>query len=270
MRRFKLITLNIAHGRGLSLYQGFSSSKRIQSNLQRIGRFLKQVDADIVALQEVDEDSHWNKRIHLLDELRKHAEYPHHFLGVHNRRDGMKRLAYGNALLSRFPMHRAENRPFGTATLGEKGFLYAEIDIGRSVIPLVNMHLDFRSKSNRIRQIERVLDYLHDKRASGNDSRFPPIICGDFNSTSMNSRDAAQHLFKHILDYGDYTLYPRGARTFPAHLPFKGVDFVFLPAPFRKIHCEVVRRYLSDHLPVVVEFAIEADEDSSEVVANRL
>ena len=111
------MTLNIAHARGLSPYQGFHSAKSIERNLNRIAYLLRRVDADLVALQEVDEDSHWNKRIHLLNVLQEASHYSHSYLGVHNRRAGRLPLAYGNGLLTKFPIRRAEHQAFGQALL---------------------------------------------------------------------------------------------------------------------------------------------------------
>ena len=99
VRRLRLLTLNIAHGRGLSTYQGFHGTRGIERNLLGVARLLQREAADVVALQEVDEDSHWNQRIHLLDFLKAEACYAHSHLGVHNRRGGRLPLAYGNGLL---------------------------------------------------------------------------------------------------------------------------------------------------------------------------
>ena len=57
-RQLRILTLNIAHGRGLSTYQGFHGARCIERNLLRIARLLQREGADIVAMQEVDEDSH--------------------------------------------------------------------------------------------------------------------------------------------------------------------------------------------------------------------
>ncbi len=255
------MTFNIAHGRGLSFYQGFNSFRRIHKNILRLSEFLNATDPDIVALQEVDEDSHWNKRINLFEAIREHTRFPHGMHGIHNRREGRKQLAYGNAVLSRYPVHHWESNPFGESSLGEKGFLYAEIEVGSLVIALVNLHLDFRSKMSRIGQIEKVLDYLHDKHGGegGPALSFPPIICGDLNSRSENLSDATQHLFRHILAYGDYTLYPQQSSTFPTYFPYKTIDFIFLPAPCELVSCAVIKTYLSDHLPVMLEFSTESN-----------
>ncbi len=253
-----LLTFNIAHGRGLSLYQGFSSVRRIRAILDRIAELLVDTRADIVALQEVDECSHWNGHINLLHHLQDRAGFDYAYMGVNNRRDGRKRLAYGNAVLSRFPLRFWENNPFGQATLGEKGFLYTELDIRGHPLPLVNLHLDYRSRARRIRQVEQVLDYLRRKPHPGvKHQPVAPIICGDFNTHSKRVGDAVSHLFEAVLGHGEYGIYPHeAAATFPALLPHRALDFIFLPAPCRLRRCEVIRCFLSDHRPVLVEFSL--------------
>ena len=55
----------------------------------------------------------------------------------------------------------------------------------------------------------------------------------------------------------NYTLLPKVGRTFPAALPAFSLDFVLLPQECRLVHAEVVRCYLSDHRPVLVEFDLD-------------
>lgn len=253
----RLLTFNIAHGRGLSLYQGFHSEKGIRKNLGKIGSLLRESQADIVALQEVDENSHWNKGLNLAELIGEAGGYPYSEVGVNNRRAGNKPLAYGNAILSRHPVHFWENNPFGEATLGEKGFLYAEVDVAGHHVPVINLHLDFRSRKRRIWQVERVVEYLRARPCPRDSGRMvAPIICGDFNSRSSPDGDAVNHLFQTILSHGDYTIHPQGAKTFPAHWPRKAIDFIFVPKPYRVVSETVLKSYLSDHLPVLVEFAL--------------
>jgi endonuclease/exonuclease/phosphatase family metal-dependent hydrolase len=261
MARLTLVTFNIAHGRGLSLYQGFHTARGIGLNLARIGQLLTHNGADVVALQEVDEDSHWNKRINLLHALRRETGLPHCCLGVNNRRWGGKPLAYGNAILSRHPVRLWENNPFGAATLGEKGFLYAEVDVAGHALPIINLHLDYRSRRRRIEQVEKVIEYLRERPHPGcpRGRLVAPIICGDFNTGSRLVGDAVRHLFTALLKHGDYEIWPPPkAKTFPAHLPSRGLDFILLPKPYRVCRCEVLKAYLSDHCPVLLEIEFEA------------
>jgi endonuclease/exonuclease/phosphatase family metal-dependent hydrolase len=260
MARLTLVTFNIAHGRGLSLYQGFHSAKGIRLNLARIGAMLAETKADIVALQEVDEDSHWNQRINLLQALGEVAGFPHAYLGVNNRRWGRKPLAYGNAILSRHPVRFWENNPFGTAMLGEKGFLYAEVEVAGHALPIINLHLDYRSRARRILQVKQVIEFLRCRPHPDCPLKRPvaPIICGDFNTHSRRVGDAVRHLFDALLTHGEYEIWPHPLeKTFPAHLPSRGLDFIFLPKPYRARRCEVPKEYLSDHCPVVLEIEFE-------------
>jgi endonuclease/exonuclease/phosphatase family metal-dependent hydrolase len=261
MPRVTLITFNIAHGRGLSLYQVFHTARGINTNLPRIGDLLTQSGADIVALQEVDEDSHWNQRINLLQTLRRKADFPHAFLGVNNRRWGRKPLAYGNDILSRHPVRHWENNPFGAALLGEKGFLYAEVDVGGHALPIINLHLDYRSRERRIRQVEQVIEFVRTRPhpACAVPRPLAPIVCGDFNTHSRRVGDAVRHLFSALLSHGEYEIWPPPrARTFPAHLPSRGLDFILLPRPYRALRCEVLKVYISDHRPVLLEIEFDA------------
>lgn len=259
--RLRVLTLNIAHGRGLSTYQGFHSQKGIQRSLKRVAHLLRKVDAEIVALQEVDEDSHWNRRIHLLDELQQQAGYSHAYLGVHNRREGKLPLAYGNGLLTKFEIRHAEHKAFGEASLGEKGFMCAELETPHGILPVVNLHLDFRSRLKRIEQVEKLIQFLQDKKyTSEGTPHLSPIVCGDFNSGSGKPTDAVRHLF-HYLEVHNYQLHPhgRGSRTFPSIMPVHGLDFVFVPSSYRVVGSEVLRSYVSDHRPVLIELEVLRD-----------
>ena len=260
----RLITFNIAHGRGLSFYQGFNSSQQIYKNVLKIAMRLEEWNADVVALQEVDEDSHWNKRINLLQVIMDNTNYKHSIMGVNNIRTGRKHLAYGNAILSKYPVMSWENQPFGSANLGEKGFLYAEVKTETQVIPIVNLHLDFRSRKRRIEQIEKVLTYLHDRAYKSSELFQPaPIICGDFNCHQKRAGDAVTHLFDYILHFGDYSLYPVNARTFPTYWPSWGIDFIFMPTAYKINHSEAVKSFLSDHKPVLIDFTLQESKKAS-------
>lgn len=252
------MTLNIAHGRGLSPYQGFHSAKSIERNLKRIAYLLRRVNADVVALQEVDEDSHWNKRIHLLNVLQEMSGYREGYLGVHNRRAGRLPLAYGNGLLTKFEIRHAEHQAFGRASLGEKGFMCAELETAEGILPVINLHLDFRSRLKRIEQVERLIQFLEEKHYSSDmKPHLSPIICGDFNARRGKRTDAVRHLFRYLLENLDYQLFPKDrSRTFPSIIPTHGIDFFFIPPTYRVRKCMVLRSFVSDHRPVVMELRL--------------
>lgn len=256
MQRLRLVTFNIAHGRGLTPIQGFTSSRKIRANLLKIAHLLRRLDPDVVALQEIDECSRWAGNFDHLEYLRIHAGYPHAVFGINNRRSGLLNLCYGNAFLSRHPIVESETIVFGRSRVGEKGFLFVELDVAGRRVPLVNLHLHYRSKEHRFVQTDRLLAWLREKQRHRHPHwAIPLIVCGDLNNPGHRS-DATAALLSHLSDYGDYTLHPQTGRTFPSPLPTRLLDFVFLPAACHSAQSEVVRSFLSDHRPVRIEFSI--------------
>ena len=257
-KQFTLMTFNIAHGRGLSLYQGFHSVRGLFKNLDRIASIINEHQPDIVALQEIDASSHWNRHINLLDYLQSATDYEHSIHGIHNRREGPKPLAYGNAFLSKHPALFWKVAPFGSKQLGEKGFLEACFRIGGTQIDVINLHLDFRSRRIRLRQVDQLLHSIH-QRSLEDPYHLPPIICGDFNTSSRSSRDALHQLIARSAGEEDYSYVPQRERTFPSHFPSRGLDFILHASPFEAENTTVVKSFASDHLPVIAQMSYPKD-----------
>ena len=255
MPRVRIVTFNIAHGRGLTPIQGFTSPRKIRVNLRRIAALLARLAPDVVAMQEIDENARWSGSFDHLDYLRVHAGFPHAVFGINNRRAGLINLCYGNAFLSRHSLENTETVVFGRRRVGEKGFLFAELDVGGRRVPFVNLHLHSSSRTVRLRQLELLTDWLREKRRTvASKWALPPIICGDFNNPSTRD-DATAALWSHLSLYDDYFVRPQTGATFPSPLPRRMLDFVFLPAACRNVQCKIVRTLLSDHCPVLVEFS---------------
>ncbi len=255
MSRLRLVTYNIAHGRGLRPIQGLQTRRSMQAHLRRIAALLVKLDADVVALQEIDQHSSWAGNFDHLEFLREHTGYPHALHGVTTRREGMFNLCYGNAFLSRHSLEEGEAVAFGLRTVGEKGFLFAEISVAGKRLPLINLHLHYRSRKARLEQVGQVFRYLekqHNSRAPF--WSVPPLVCGDFN-TSGKASDATAGLLAELERFGPYALHPQKGRTFPSPLPTRLLDFVLVPAELTVVRSEVARSWLSDHRPVVVEIA---------------
>jgi len=274
MQRLRLVTFNIAHGRGLMPIQGMTSARRIRMNLRRIAALLTRLNPDIVALQEIDECSRWAGNFDHLDYLRSFVDLPHSVYGINNRREGLINLSYGNAFLSKHPITASETVVFGRSKVGEKGFLFAEFDVRGLRVPIVNLHLHYASRKHRFRQLDRLLAYLREQdRVRSPRPGVSPIVCGDFNNPGSHRGDATSSLLSHLFDFDDYVLYPQSGRTFPSPFPSRLLDFVFLPPGCVAVESEVVKSLLSDHRPVMVEFSVPSgvvpDRAQAERVAGR-
>ncbi|HUJ42846.1 MAG TPA: endonuclease/exonuclease/phosphatase family protein, partial [Opitutaceae bacterium] len=70
MQRFRIVTFNIAHARGLSPFPGLNGRRRFERNLRKIARLFDELRPDVVALQEIDQNSRWSGSFDHLDYLR--------------------------------------------------------------------------------------------------------------------------------------------------------------------------------------------------------
>ena len=113
---------------------------------------------------------------------------------------------------------------------GTRASGYMELDAGGKCLPLVNLHLHFSSRVQRLKQMERLLEWLREKHHLHKSNwAMPPIICGDFNNPGTRD-DATASLLSHLSHYCDYALHPAMGLTFPSPLPRRALDFIFLPA----------------------------------------
>lgn len=258
MARLRLLTFNIAHARGASpIHQTFRRVATLRANLARIARLIGRLKVDVVALQEIDENSRWSGSFDHLAYLSQHTGLKHSVYGITNRRLGHFHLSYGNAILSRYPISFHENVPFGRSAWGEKGFLYAEIVAPCGAIPLFNIHLNHRSRRLRLQQATQLMRHLEEmRRTRGAGWKTQPLLCGDFNTPSHHP-DAIATLLGFFEQAYNYVLLPKTGMTFPSALPVRALDYVFLPEECLTPRARIIRSMLSDHQPVLVDFATE-------------
>ena len=93
----RIMTLNIAHGRGDSFHQLLQGSATTLANLDSIATLLRNSGAQVVALQEADGPSFWSGNFNHIDYLARNGAFSHSVHGMHA--DGLG-LAYGTALMA--------------------------------------------------------------------------------------------------------------------------------------------------------------------------
>jgi endonuclease/exonuclease/phosphatase family metal-dependent hydrolase len=233
---WRVVSYNIRHGRGMD--------DRV--DLERTARVLRRLDADIIALQEVDAGvarSGGEDQAELLaDRLGMH-----HAFGSFMDYQGGR---YGMAILARPSIRKADPVRLTEGNEPRVALAVEIVQPDGGVLTIVNVHFDWvRDDGFRFAQAREVVRFLHD--LSG-----PWILAGDFNdqpgSRTLNLfHETAREAVK-----------PRERRfTFSSMDPRREIDFVFVsPAHEWSVgRVEVVDETMaSDHLPMVAELVLPA------------
>ena len=141
-------------------------------DMTEMGALIKELDLDIIGLQEVDICTSRAQRKNILKLLAEAAGYEYYeFAKALDMNGGGE---YGTAVMSRYPITSFETKKLDVATGTEQRVMgCAKIDVNGCEITFVSTHFSLDGESVRARQFEQVLEYA--KQSDGY------IVVGDFN-----------------------------------------------------------------------------------------
>ena len=245
--RLKVLTLNLAHGRGDSFHQLLQGSATTIANLDSIASLLKDSGAHVVALQEADGPSFWSGNFNHIDYLAENGDFSRSVHGVHV--DGIG-LSYGTALIANLDLKDPKAITFDPALSPvPKGYVVSTISWpGNSdiAVDVVSVHLDFASSHIRKKQAMELIDTLRDRKR-------PLIIMGDFNAEWQND-STVQHISE-TLELRAYRPEAAGLATFPAF--GERLDWILVSRGISFLSYAVVPATVSDHLGVIAELKLD-------------
>lgn len=236
-----------------NIHKGFSLTNT-QFILNGIKKAMKELDPDVIFLQEVLGDHQknkipdWETAIqfeYLADTVWTHFAYGKNAIYPEGH--------HGNAILSKYPIIDWENFKISTNRLEHRGLLKARIQdpISGKEVVLANTHLDLTQRGRD--QQAKIL--IHHMRY---EDKTPWILVGDFNdwnkkiSPTIEKELDAQECFK--------TLHGKFPATFPSLFPVLPLDRIFVRG-FTPTMAEALSgpqwRNLSDHLPLLVEVELK-------------
>jgi len=242
----RVVTWNIHKGIG-----GVDRRYRID----RIINLLRDEAPDVALLQEVSEDmprSHFHDQAELLS---KALHMPHRVYGPQHR---FSIGGYGNAILSRWPLSNVHHFDLTIGTRKKRGALQARSRVrfgahSRTII-VHNLHLGLAG-SERALQLQR---FLSSDPFKGLHHRTPIVLGGDLN-------DLWGTLGPRFLAPAGFARAGSLANTFPAVLPVRPLDGLFIRGDLRSRSCHACRtrlaRQASDHLPLLAELDLRMSED---------
>ena len=248
MARIRLLTYNIAHARGLSLHQSLRSRARIRAQLVNIAHLIRRLDADIVAFQEIDENSRWSGSFDHLAFLAEHTGLTHFVHGVNNRLThfgGHLHLNYGNAILSRFPILASHNQDVTHLRFERRGMLHCVIEAPGLAKPLhcVCVHLSLFGRSRR-----HQIDALASRLESIVPADSPMLIAGDFNDWRNRAHDLLAERMGLTEVFSGRVARP--PKSFPSALPLLRLDRIYargFTIERTEVHCGMPWSRISDH-----------------------
>lgn len=234
---FRVMTYNIHHGEG--------TDGRI--DLLRIAELIKQEQADIAALQEVDRSVQRTARRDLPAELAALTGMSCLFSNNFHYQGG----EYGNAMLTRFPVLRWDNTHYRMIRPGEqRGLLQLVIEIHGRRLLILDTHMDYRSDdSERLMNVEEI-------KQIAKKYGLPVVVAGDFNDTPGSRTHL--NMREEFLDCWEQIGAGNGF-SYSSDKPRKRIDYVFTSKDPALVPLKtwVPQSDASDHLPVVVEFRVQ-------------
>lgn len=249
----RLLSLNAAHGRSTAAHQALLPRDRTERNVADIGRLVKDVGPEVVALQEADGPSAWSGNFDHVAALADFTEMSSHYRGDHNPFGfGRFNLESGTALLSRLGLESTQSHRFAANWRDTKGFVVAAVRVpqwdGRE-IDVVSVHLDFLRPQVRRRQIlDMVHALIHRRR--------PLVILGDLNCCWHQEPESLE-LFEDTLGLRPFEPH-RLVPTFPSHRPRRRLDWVLVSSELDFVSHHTLSAPLSDHLVVVADLELRS------------
>ena len=208
----------------------------------RIAAVLREVDADIACLQEVDARRgtklQGDQAAYLAEatgcQVILGAGPPDH------------RGRFANAILTRFPVAAARAIDLAVSDYEPRAALDAELMIGDRVLRVLATHFGLHAGERRL-QANRLIAVLDEPSVLGQRAERAVLLVGDLNE--WRGRSGGIRAL-------DRCLGPSAARpTFPSWMPMLPLDRIYAdgPAVLRDVHVyrSPLARMASDHLPLV-------------------
>ncbi len=237
----RVVTYNIHKCRGLD-------------RLVRPGRILdvlRHIDADIIALQEVlsveGSDQERDQLRFLAAGLDCHLAFGETRL--------LKGGRYGNAVLSRFPIHAHRHYDLSRRGREPRGCLRTDIHVSGSTLHLFNVHFGTAFFEHR-QQARRLFE---EEIVCHGELKGPRIVLGDFNEWL---RGAVTRTLQSHLAHADIRHHLNKSRTYPGVLPVFHLDHIYfddmLALERLQLHRSRPAMIASDHLPLVADFRLDS------------
>jgi endonuclease/exonuclease/phosphatase family metal-dependent hydrolase len=233
--RLRIVTYNIHRCRGMDR----------RTRPDRVADVLRDVDADVIALQEVvGAGPHGGSQIEEIG-----AALGMGWVMAPTRH--LRSHLFGNVVLSRHPIKHHSQYDLSYKTCEQRCMQRVDVEIGDRTLHVYNVHLGTAILERR-HQAQRLATMVADRHVTG-----PKIVLGDFNEWM---RGLTTTLLSTKLKSVDLGQYMTRRRTYPGLFPILHLDHIYYDGPLEIVHIELPRTRLSlvasDHLPLVADIRV--------------
>jgi endonuclease/exonuclease/phosphatase family metal-dependent hydrolase len=218
-----------------NIHNGFN--RQGYMDLEAIAQTIENSGANIIGLHEVSRGPLINATTDMAHWLSQRLDMPFYFGPTEG-------AIWGNLLLSRYPILRAESHPLPPSwLLLRRGYIEAEIDTGEQVLHLVVAHFDHRGGASLVRQ-DQAAELLNGR------SPIASLIIGDLNATpkAPEIEMFGQAGWVDVLA----NIEPPTSYTYPSGSPYFQIDYIWVSPDLAFSDPIVIQSTASDHMPVVV------------------
>lgn len=279
MRRVILMTYNIH----IAVPDGHRFNQYIptKEDVNNIAQVILQVDPDIVALQEVDNQfgNPTSSRTAYMNLAKELAQFTNRYYAFGSTIDADPMIRgsnagyvewgdaktlktnrnphgeYGNAILSKVPFKQVRNFDLPNRPTGEnRACLNARIKLGKTLFSVYATHLAHDSNTDRRDQIQEIVKIIGKDKSNS-----IKLILGDFNNDPAKDKREGKYLPEFdiiqplleagFVDTASYFGIPEN--TFSARNLFERIDYIFVPKNIEIVKTFTVPSTASDHIPMV-------------------
>jgi endonuclease/exonuclease/phosphatase family metal-dependent hydrolase len=210
----------------------------------RVLDVLNEIDADVVALQEVDR--RFGSRLSALDPelIERHTDYR-----AIRFSERPQSLGYhGNVILARSATRVIDAQPMILPHLEPRGAAVADLEIGNRKLRVVGMHLGLTRKWRQL-QTETIVRELRALEAN-----LPTVLMGDLNEPNLASGVLRAFEQRHTI--------AACGPSFHASMPVFTLDRIIVTEDIvigeAGVHRSALSREASDHLPIWARLTLPA------------
>lgn len=202
-----------------NIHKGMDSNNKM--TLGKISKYLKDINADVICLQEV--------LYHQFAKLKLQLDMD----GVFAANVINPGMMYGICIFSSKEIYKNEHILL-TSKNEQRGFLNANILSNYGNMNIINTHLGLDKEERRV-QINEILNYLYNTDGKS-------IICGDFNEKNVS-----------ITKFNDIAVYTKSYNICTFFKTDARIDYIFVDELIPICDYVVDKIKLSDHYPIIGE-----------------